>query len=89
MQPTVAVDLRVLDFVMRLFLNMPPNNTVLTKTLEGYLDSLGYKLDSRVYTYIFTFVRSLTTLLIRTRFDGASEMRSSTIPACDTGQRPR
>lgn len=60
MQPTVAVDLRVLDFVMRLFLNMPPNNTALTKTLEGYLDSLGYKLDSRVYTYIFTFVRSLT-----------------------------
>ncbi|KAJ7851149.1 hypothetical protein B0H14DRAFT_3662493 [Mycena olivaceomarginata] len=29
---------------MGLFLNMPPNNTALTKTLETYLDSMGYKL---------------------------------------------
>jgi hypothetical protein len=48
MEPSLAIDLRVLDFVMRLFLNMPPNNTALTSTLEGYLDSMGYKLDNRV-----------------------------------------
>ncbi|KAJ7821848.1 hypothetical protein B0H13DRAFT_2241700 [Mycena leptocephala] len=48
LEPTLAVDLRVLEFVMGLFLNMPPNNTALTKTLETYLDSMGYKLDNRV-----------------------------------------
>ncbi|KAJ6534059.1 hypothetical protein DFH09DRAFT_1250036 [Mycena vulgaris] len=37
----------LLEFVMQLFLNMPPNNIALTKTLESYLDSLGYKLDNR------------------------------------------
>ncbi|KAJ6487508.1 hypothetical protein DFH09DRAFT_948543, partial [Mycena vulgaris] len=46
-EPTVAVELQVLEFVMQLSLNMPPNNTALTKTLESYLDSLGYKLDNR------------------------------------------
>ncbi|KAJ7493740.1 hypothetical protein FB451DRAFT_1387890 [Mycena latifolia] len=46
-EPNLAIDLHVLEFVMKLFLHMPPNNTALTKTLESYLDSLGYKLDNR------------------------------------------
>ncbi|KAJ6581299.1 hypothetical protein B0H19DRAFT_1251527 [Mycena capillaripes] len=47
MEPSLAIELRVLEFVMGLFLNMPPNNTALTKTLEGYLDEMGYKVDNR------------------------------------------
>ncbi|KAJ7247675.1 hypothetical protein B0H12DRAFT_978022, partial [Mycena haematopus] len=47
LEPTLAIELRVLEFVMRLFLNMPPNNTALSTALEGYMDSMGYKLDNR------------------------------------------
>lgn len=48
LEPTVAIELRVLEFVMRLFHNLPPNNTAVTNALEGYMDSMGYKLDNRV-----------------------------------------
>ncbi|KAJ7430688.1 hypothetical protein B0H11DRAFT_2391891 [Mycena galericulata] len=47
LEPSLAVELRVLEFVMQLFLNMPPNNTAMTKTLETYLDSMGFKLENR------------------------------------------
>jgi hypothetical protein len=56
LEPTLAIDLRVLEFVMALFLNMPPNNTALTKTLETYLDSMGYKLVNRVRLLVFYFI---------------------------------
>lgn len=48
LEPSFAVELRVLEFCLQLFLNMPPNNTALTKTLETYMDSMGFKLDNRV-----------------------------------------
>jgi hypothetical protein len=41
---------------MGLFLNMPPNNTALTKTLETYLDSMGYKLNNRARLLVFYFI---------------------------------
>ncbi|KAJ6538683.1 hypothetical protein DFH09DRAFT_1323637 [Mycena vulgaris] len=45
--PSLAVDLQVLDFVTRLFLNLPPNNTAFCNTLEGFLASRGYKLRTK------------------------------------------
>ncbi|KAF7372941.1 hypothetical protein MSAN_00501100 [Mycena sanguinolenta] len=45
--PSLAVDLQVLDFVMALFLNVPPNNTVMANTLEGFLAKHGYKLATK------------------------------------------
>ncbi|KII83586.1 hypothetical protein PLICRDRAFT_119196 [Plicaturopsis crispa FD-325 SS-3] len=45
--PTLAVDLRMLEFVTSLFLRMAPNATAWCDTLESFLDGRGYKLDSR------------------------------------------
>lgn len=42
--PTLAVDLKVLDFVRRLFLNVAPNTTAWCKTVEAFLTSQGYHL---------------------------------------------
>ncbi|KAJ7765044.1 hypothetical protein DFH07DRAFT_955881 [Mycena maculata] len=46
LRPSLAVDLQVLDFAMRLFVNVPPNNTAFCNTLEGFLSSRGYKLTA-------------------------------------------
>ncbi|KAJ7659678.1 hypothetical protein DFH06DRAFT_1402738 [Mycena polygramma] len=80
--PSLAIDLRVLEFVMRLFLNMPPNNTALTRTLEGFLDSMGYKLDNwdalrrRFGTALewYTSMRHLTTARISRIIDAARNL---------------
>ncbi|KAF5374692.1 hypothetical protein D9615_008922 [Tricholomella constricta] len=45
--PTLAVDVRVLDFVTRLFVHIPPNNTAWCRTVEEFLDSQGYKLTTQ------------------------------------------
>ncbi|KAJ7708183.1 hypothetical protein B0H17DRAFT_1191672 [Mycena rosella] len=45
--PSLAVDLQVLDFVSRLFVNLPPNNTAFCNTLESFLSSRGYKLATK------------------------------------------
>ncbi|KAF8126659.1 hypothetical protein K438DRAFT_1912444 [Mycena galopus ATCC 62051] len=45
--PNLAVDIGLLDFVMRLFVNIPPNNTAICHTLEGFLGSRGYKLTTK------------------------------------------
>ncbi|KAG6823501.1 hypothetical protein H0H92_010012, partial [Tricholoma furcatifolium] len=42
--PSLAVGLKVLDFVSELFVNIPPNNTAWCKAHERFLDRLGYKL---------------------------------------------
>lgn len=46
--PSLAVDVEVLEFARRLFVNMPPNNTAWCNTLETFLSSRGYKLRTRV-----------------------------------------
>ncbi|KAJ7657014.1 hypothetical protein B0H17DRAFT_1146039 [Mycena rosella] len=46
--PSLAVDLQVLDFVSRLFVNLPPNNTAFCNTLESFLSSRGYKLATKI-----------------------------------------
>lgn len=47
--PSLAVDIRVLEFVSRLFLNIAPNTTAWCKTVEGFLESQGYRLFTKVY----------------------------------------
>ncbi|KAJ7474951.1 hypothetical protein FB451DRAFT_1034933 [Mycena latifolia] len=44
---SLAIDLHVLDFVARLFVNLPPNNTAFCNTLESFLSSRGYKLTTK------------------------------------------
>lgn len=47
-EPTLAVDLTVLDLVQELFVNTAPNTTAWCETLENFLDSRGFKLTTRV-----------------------------------------
>ncbi|KAG6807046.1 hypothetical protein H0H92_009011, partial [Tricholoma furcatifolium] len=46
LEPTLAVDLKVLDFVSKLFLNIAPNHTAWSKTVEDFLGQEGYKLKT-------------------------------------------
>ncbi|RDB22423.1 hypothetical protein Hypma_010401 [Hypsizygus marmoreus] len=45
--PTLAVDIKVLDFVTSLFVNVAPNNTAWCKTVETFLSRRGYKLTTQ------------------------------------------
>jgi hypothetical protein len=42
--PSLAVDLRVLEFTMKLFLQVSPNNTAYTIALENVLADMGFQL---------------------------------------------
>ncbi|KAJ6553776.1 hypothetical protein DFH09DRAFT_924709, partial [Mycena vulgaris] len=44
-RPTFAVDVRVLEFVMQLFVRIAPNNTAWCATLESFLGGLGFTLE--------------------------------------------
>ncbi|KAG6913524.1 hypothetical protein DXG01_006197, partial [Tephrocybe rancida] len=44
LEPTLAVNFKVLEFVSTLFLNVAPNNTGWTDTVETFLTKQGYKL---------------------------------------------
>lgn len=46
--PTLAVDLKVLEFVRELFLRVAPNNTAWCDALESFLDGRKYKMTTRV-----------------------------------------
>lgn len=46
--PSLAVDIRMLEFVNTLFTRMAPNSTAWCDALESFLDGRGYKLDTRV-----------------------------------------
>ncbi|KAJ3715792.1 hypothetical protein C8R42DRAFT_698260 [Lentinula raphanica] len=45
LQPSLAVDMRVLDFVSRLFLRISPNTTALADTIRDFLCSQGYNMQ--------------------------------------------
>ncbi|KAJ7080331.1 hypothetical protein C8R44DRAFT_894812 [Mycena epipterygia] len=45
LQPSLAVDLRVLEFASKLFLNIAPNHTAFSTTLETILSTMGYQLN--------------------------------------------
>ncbi|KAG6835143.1 hypothetical protein H0H93_004459, partial [Arthromyces matolae] len=46
-EPELAVDLKVLEFVSTLFLNIAPNSTAWSKTVESFLSSRGYRLENQ------------------------------------------
>ncbi|KAF9492900.1 hypothetical protein BDN71DRAFT_1395985, partial [Pleurotus eryngii] len=46
--PTLAMDIRVLEFVTRLFVNLPPNNTAWCTAMESFLEYQGYALAGKV-----------------------------------------
>jgi hypothetical protein len=46
--PSLAVDVRVLEFAMNLFVQISPNNTAFTNTLERVLGNMGFQLDHQV-----------------------------------------
>ena len=67
------MDLRVLGFVTRLFVHIPPNNTGWCKTIEEFLDSQGYKVTTKVSLFIdyyVTLLNGVQDTLCR-RFSGA------------------
>ncbi|KAJ7215361.1 hypothetical protein GGX14DRAFT_562578 [Mycena pura] len=47
LHPSLAVDIQVLDFVMGLFVNMPPNNRAFCSTLETFLRARGFQLATQ------------------------------------------
>jgi hypothetical protein len=46
--PSLAVDLRVLEFTMNMFLQVAPNNTAISIALERVLSNMGFQLDHQV-----------------------------------------
>ncbi|KAG1778076.1 hypothetical protein EV702DRAFT_1179091 [Suillus placidus] len=67
MAPSLAVDLRVLEFVHLLFVCQSPNQTAWCDALETFLDGMGYKLTSknslrRRFSNVFHWYRVLTLL---------------------------
>ncbi|KAJ3720315.1 hypothetical protein C8R42DRAFT_582613, partial [Lentinula raphanica] len=46
-EPTLAVDVRVLDFVTRLFLRISPNHTGVSNTIEDFLKCQGYQMKGK------------------------------------------
>ncbi|KAJ7113865.1 hypothetical protein C8R44DRAFT_740749 [Mycena epipterygia] len=47
LHPSLAVDLRVLEFALNLFVQIAPNNTAFTQALERTLATLGFQLDHK------------------------------------------
>ena len=47
-EPSLAVDLGVLDFARDLFINAAPNTTAWCETLEGFLSARHFKLATHV-----------------------------------------
>ncbi|KAJ8095882.1 hypothetical protein PM082_022781 [Marasmius tenuissimus] len=45
LQPTLAVDMKLLDLVTRLFLRVSPNQTAWSSTLEDFIAARGYRLQ--------------------------------------------
>ena len=52
--PTLAVDLRVLELVKKLFVRLTPNMTAWCEALENFLEAQGYKFQLKVsFCYMF------------------------------------
>lgn len=46
--PSLAVDLKLLNFVKKLFLRVPRNVSGWCEALEDFLGGMGYRMDSQV-----------------------------------------
>ncbi|KIM60177.1 hypothetical protein SCLCIDRAFT_124774 [Scleroderma citrinum Foug A] len=45
--PTLAVSLKVLTFVKKLFVHIPPNTSAWCEAFQSYLGSMGYTIDAK------------------------------------------
>ncbi|THV02106.1 hypothetical protein K435DRAFT_853082 [Dendrothele bispora CBS 962.96] len=68
-RPSLAVDIRMLDFVARLFLRVSPNHTAWCHTLEDYLGSQGYRIHGtdplrRRFANALTWFNSLQNAVV-------------------------
>lgn len=61
--PTLAVDLKLLEFSRLQFLHMVPNSTGWCAALEAFLTSLGFKLRTRVSPSLQSFINVPDCLL--------------------------
>lgn len=46
--PSIAIDIKMLDLVTKLFLNMAPNTTAWCESLDSFLRDRGFKLENPV-----------------------------------------
>ncbi|KAJ7697522.1 hypothetical protein B0H14DRAFT_3529298 [Mycena olivaceomarginata] len=56
LRPSLAVDLHILEFAWNLFLQISPNNTAITLTLERVLENMGYQLEHQ-YTHLCNLMK--------------------------------
>jgi hypothetical protein len=75
--PTLAVNIKMLEFVRELFVRMPPNKTAWCDTLEAFLGKRAYKLTTRV-CFLFLAILSLMSPF-RTHYDDGSVMHCNGI----------
>jgi hypothetical protein len=85
-EPTLAVDLRFLDFVTRLFHRLAPNNTAICQTIEDFLGYQGYQLRGQVGTLVENLLRS-TNIFHRIRSDDVFSSLYDGIMLCNNLQR--
>ncbi|KAG1843964.1 hypothetical protein DFJ58DRAFT_844196 [Suillus subalutaceus] len=64
--PSLAVDLRILEFIRLLFVRQSPNQTVWCDAVETFLDGMGYKLSCK------SFIRITCIVVLAMLFTGTS-----------------
>ncbi|KAF9066589.1 hypothetical protein BDP27DRAFT_1227285, partial [Rhodocollybia butyracea] len=103
-EPTLAVELRFLDFVTRLYQRLAPNNTAICHTLEDFLRSQGYQLRGqdplrrhfqstlRWYNALqqltTSHVDSILSSARQTIIDNGNTQESATDLECDSSSPP-
>jgi hypothetical protein len=71
--PTLAVNVKMLEFVRDLFVRMPPNKTAWCDTLEAFLGKRAYKLTTWVcFLFLTAYFLNLLTMSSRTHYDDGS-----------------
>lgn len=75
-EPSLAVDLNMLELVNELFVRSPPNITGWCDTLEAFLGNRRYKLKTKVNCDLFFLKYPIIHCLVLSRivFDGDLEM---------------
>ena len=56
--PTLAVDIKALEFIRVFFLRVSPNVTAISKTFEDCLGALGYKLETAVSLHSRVYIKN-------------------------------
>jgi hypothetical protein len=83
--PTLAINIKMLEFVRDLFVRMPPNKTAWCDTLEAFLGKRAYKLTTRVCYFILTYLFTNDAIqdTLRRRFSNALQWYYSLVNATE------